>query len=217
MIIFLNSIVRIILEKMASQLSRMPLRCSDVQQVGVALAAFADMKPMHFPPCLSVFFQKSELNKIQKNMVQLLLKISVARDLKPALAPAGADFLFLRFTLIDLQIVRGEPHPFFRKSSCFLFYHKHLATSDAYNGQVASFLETACVQCVGEIIVDMTCLVRKMPPHWLWCFLSRDAHLFSSLQTCNFSKSPSEKTSPSTSTIKVSAQAILNHRSANLQ
>ena len=36
-------------------LSRMRLRRSDVQQVGIAVAALAEMKAKNFSPCLSVF------------------------------------------------------------------------------------------------------------------------------------------------------------------
>ena len=45
------------------QLSLMRLRSSDVQQVGVAVAALAEMNTKNFSPCLSVFL-KSELNEI---------------------------------------------------------------------------------------------------------------------------------------------------------
>ena len=41
----------------------MRLRSSDVQQVGLAVAAFADMKAMHFSPCLSVFFSKVRIKR----------------------------------------------------------------------------------------------------------------------------------------------------------
>ena len=93
---------------------------------------------------------------------------------------------------------------------------KHPAT-DAKNRRGALFL--------GGCLLCFSCrrdhgrrwfVCPKNDTSLVFCFRWRGVHLFSSLQPCSFSKSPSGKTSPSTFMIKASAQEIPSHRSANL-